>query len=205
MAETSCRKSRVEQCSKYISLCDDPAQPHEDRPMTPPARLSAAIAVLDRILGGVPAEQALTNWARASRFAGSGDRAAIRDLVFDALRCRRSFAALGAGMTGRGLILGGLRAAGVDPDELFTGQGHAPAALSDDEAHAGCGASGACGARLPGLAGTRPARQSRGRFRAGDGDLAPPRSGLSAGEHGARNAGSGESSTCRRRDRCPSA
>ena len=102
--------------------------------MTPAARLSAAISILDRILAGAPAEQALTNWARASRFAGSGDRNAIRDLVFDAIRCRRSFAALGGGETGRGLILGGLRAAGVEPEALFTGEGHAPPPLSAQDA-----------------------------------------------------------------------
>lgn len=99
--------------------------------MTPSARLSAAIAILDRWLAGQPAEQALTNWGRASRFAGSGDRAAVRDLVFDAIRCRRSFAALGGAETGRGLILGGLRAQGIDPASLFTGEGHAPAALTE--------------------------------------------------------------------------
>ncbi len=33
-------------------------------------------------------------------------------------------------MTGRGLILGGLRASGQDPAALFTGEGHAPAPLS---------------------------------------------------------------------------
>lgn len=102
--------------------------------MTPAARASAAITILDRILAGVPAEQALVNWARGSRFAGSGDRAAVRDLVFDALRCRRSFAALGGGETGRGLVLGGLRAAGADVDALFTGEGHAPAPLGPDDA-----------------------------------------------------------------------
>lgn len=99
--------------------------------MTPAARLSAAMAVLDRWLAGEPAEKVLTNWARASRFAGSGDRAAVRDLVFDAIRCRRSFAHLGGGETGRGLILGGLRAAGTDPAPLFTGQGHAPAPVTE--------------------------------------------------------------------------
>ena len=56
--------------------------------MTPSARLAAAIAVLDRVLAGEATEKALTNWGRASRFAGSGDRAAVRDLVFDALRQR---------------------------------------------------------------------------------------------------------------------
>lgn len=98
--------------------------------MTPAARLSAAIAILDRILAGTNAELALTNWGRASRFAGSGDRNAVRDLVFDALRCRRSFAALGGGETGRGLILGGLRASGTDPAPFFTGEGHAPAVIT---------------------------------------------------------------------------
>lgn len=102
--------------------------------MTPAARLSAAIAVLDRILAGDGSEQALTTWGRASRFAGSGDRHAVRDLVYDALRCKRSYAALGGGMTGRGLILGGLRAAGRDPAELFTGDGHAPSPVGAADA-----------------------------------------------------------------------
>ncbi len=102
--------------------------------MTPAARLSAAISILDRWLAGQPAEQALTNWGRASRFAGSGDRAAVRDLVFDAIRCRRSFAALGGAETGRGLILGSLRAQGIDPDSLFMGDGHAPPPVRADEA-----------------------------------------------------------------------
>ena len=94
--------------------------------MTPAARLSAAITVLDRILAGAAVEPCLTSWGRANRFAGSGDRHAIRDLVFDALRKRRSYAALGGGLTGRGLMLGALRAAGTDPATLFTGLGHAP-------------------------------------------------------------------------------
>ena len=101
--------------------------------MTPAARLSAAIAVLDRILAGAAVEQTLTNWGRGNRFAGSGDRHAIRDLVFDALRCKRSYAALGGGLTGRGLVLGGVRASGHDPAGLFTGAGHAPTAVQADE------------------------------------------------------------------------
>jgi 16S rRNA (cytosine967-C5)-methyltransferase len=109
--------------------------------MTPGARLAAAIDVLDRVLAGAAVEAALTNWSRANRYAGSGDRAAVRDLVFDALRCRRSFAALGGGMTGRGLILGGLRSAGGD-EALFSGQGHAPAPVGPDDAgHAPEGAA----------------------------------------------------------------
>jgi 16S rRNA (cytosine967-C5)-methyltransferase len=102
--------------------------------MTPAARIAAAADLLDRIFAGEPAEKALTAWARRSRFAGSKDRAAIRDHVFDALRCRRSHAALGGAETGRGVMLGQLVEAGVDPATLFTGEGHAPAALTADEA-----------------------------------------------------------------------
>lgn len=102
--------------------------------MTPAARVSAAIEVLDKILAGQSAEHVLTSWGRSSRFAGSGDRAAVRDLVYEALRCRRSFSALGGGETGRELILGGLRAAGDDGATLFTGEGFAPAPVGPTEA-----------------------------------------------------------------------
>lgn len=101
--------------------------------MTPAARVAAAIAVLDGIAAGTPAEKALTNWARASRFAGSKDRAAVRDLVFDALRRRRSFAAYGGAADGRGLMLGALRLSDSDPQAIFTGEGYAPAPLSAAE------------------------------------------------------------------------
>lgn len=102
--------------------------------MTPAARIGAAIGILDRVLAGTPAEQALTQWGRGSRFAGSRDRAAVRDHVFDAIRCQRSFTALGGGApSGRGLMIGLLRASGTDPATIFTGEGYAPAALSGDE------------------------------------------------------------------------
>lgn len=101
--------------------------------MTPAARISAAIEILDAIGAGTPAEKALTGWARRSRFAGSGDRAAVRDHVFDALRCRRSFAALGGSEDGRGLMIGALRSDGASIDEVFTGAGHAPAPLTEAE------------------------------------------------------------------------
>jgi 16S rRNA (cytosine967-C5)-methyltransferase len=100
--------------------------------MTPGARLSAAIEVLTSILQGQSVEPALVTWARGHRFAGSGDRHAIRDLVFDALRCRRSCAALGGGETGRGLVLGLARVRGQEA--LFDGTGHAPARPGPHEA-----------------------------------------------------------------------
>ncbi|NDV00658.1 RsmB/NOP family class I SAM-dependent RNA methyltransferase [Pseudoroseicyclus tamaricis] len=101
--------------------------------MTPGARIAAAIDILDAILAGAPAERELTRWARGARYAGSGDRAAVRDHVYDALRCRRSAAHLGGAETGRGLMLGVLRLAGTDPAGLFTGEGHAPAPPDAEE------------------------------------------------------------------------
>ncbi|MFL4471078.1 RsmB/NOP family class I SAM-dependent RNA methyltransferase [Tateyamaria armeniaca] len=101
--------------------------------MTPGARIAAAIEILDHIQSGQPAEQALTRWARGSRFAGSGDRAAIRDYVYDALRHWRSDACRGGGVTGRARMIGRLRAQEADLAALFNGVGHAPSALSDAE------------------------------------------------------------------------
>lgn len=106
--------------------------------MTPGARIAAAAQILDRVLAGDPAEQALTAWARASRFAGSKDRAAVRDHVFDALRAKRSLAARGGAMTGRGLMIGLALRDELGIDSLFDGVGHAPAPLTDAErAHIG--------------------------------------------------------------------
>ncbi|WP_299294858.1 RsmB/NOP family class I SAM-dependent RNA methyltransferase [uncultured Tateyamaria sp.] len=105
--------------------------------MTPGARVAAAIEILDDIADGRPAEQALTRWARSSRFAGSKDRAAVRDHVFDALRHWNSDVVRGGGTTGRARMIGRLRAAEQDADTLFHGQGHAPAPLTAEERASG--------------------------------------------------------------------
>ncbi|ROU04198.1 RsmB/NOP family class I SAM-dependent RNA methyltransferase [Histidinibacterium lentulum] len=117
--------------------------------MTPAARVAAAIGILDRWLVGAPLEAAYTAWAKASRFAGSGDRAAVRDLLYDAVRRKRSYAALGGAETGRGLMLGAVRAAGTAPEEVFTGTGHGPEALRTDEVTAGRTPLGAEALDLP--------------------------------------------------------
>ncbi|MEM0937796.1 MAG: RsmB/NOP family class I SAM-dependent RNA methyltransferase [Pseudomonadota bacterium] len=117
--------------------------------MTPAARYAAAASLLDEISDGRAAEQALTNWARRSRFAGSGDRAALRDIVFDALRRKRSAAARGGGETGRALILGLLREAGDDPDAVFTGARYALAPLTKEERAGGNTPVGAAALDMP--------------------------------------------------------
>lgn len=103
--------------------------------MTPAARLTAAAEILDYWLesGGL-IDRILVDWGRARRFAGSRDRAAIADLVYEALRRRRSLLwPLGLEETGRSLMLGLVRARGEDPAAFFTGEGHAPAALTEAE------------------------------------------------------------------------
>ncbi|MFZ0839773.1 MAG: MFS transporter, partial [Xanthobacteraceae bacterium] len=55
--------------------------------MTPAARISASIEVLADIeTRHRPAADALKDWGLSHRFAGSGDRAAIAGLAYDALR-----------------------------------------------------------------------------------------------------------------------
>ncbi len=101
--------------------------------MTPAARYAAAIEVLDLIGTENPAEKVLTTWARQNRYAGSKDRAAVRDHVYDVLRRRRSLAALGGGHDGRALILGLLRSDGIDVADVFGAGGYGPEALTAEE------------------------------------------------------------------------
>jgi len=106
--------------------------------MTPAARLSAAIEVLDDIeKRRRPAAQALKDWGLSHRFAGSGDRAAIAGLVYDALRRRASSAWIMGADTPRAVLLGMLaRERGLDVQaisRLASGARFAPAPLSDDE------------------------------------------------------------------------
>src|ERR1700741_1814281 len=78
--------------------------------MTPAARLSAAIELIETIDSNrVPAAQALKEWGTAHRFAGSGDRAAIAGLVWDVLRRRASSAYLMGRETPRARVLGMLK------------------------------------------------------------------------------------------------
>ncbi|MEP2640284.1 RsmB/NOP family class I SAM-dependent RNA methyltransferase [Roseobacter sp.] len=102
--------------------------------MTPAARINAAIDLLDRIQAGELADRVLAAWGRKNRYAGSKDRAAIGDIVYDVLRKRQSLAALGGGETGRALLLGYVRASGQDPRAVFGADRYAPSELTADEA-----------------------------------------------------------------------
>jgi 16S rRNA (cytosine967-C5)-methyltransferase len=106
--------------------------------MTPAARLSAAIELIDTIdAQRVPAAKALKEWGTAHRYAGSGDRAAISGLIWDVLRRRASSAWIMDEDTPRARVLGMLKLErGLDADAiaaLCDGSRFAPAPLSDGE------------------------------------------------------------------------
>ncbi len=107
--------------------------------MTPGARVAAAIEVFEEIdERRRPAADALKDWGLSHRFAGSKDRTAIASLVYDALRRKASAAYVIGAATPRAILLGTLRLVrGLGLDEvraLFSGEGHAPPPLSEDEA-----------------------------------------------------------------------
>src|SRR5690242_15362087 len=106
--------------------------------MTPAARLSAAIELIDTIdAQRVPAAKALKEWGTAHRYAGSGDRAAISGLIWDVLRRRASSAWVMEDDGPRARVLGMLKLErGMDVDAiaaLCDGGRFAPAPLSDVE------------------------------------------------------------------------
>lgn len=94
--------------------------------MTPAAHIAAAIEVLDLILAGENAEVSLTKWGRSNRFAGSGDRHAIRDVVFDALRQKNSLTKRSKKMSGRSWIIALLKKREVNLDEYFGASRYSP-------------------------------------------------------------------------------
>lgn len=119
--------------------------------MTPPARVQAAIDLVDAILKaargqGASADTLARNFFRERRYMGSGDRRAVRDLAYRAVR---RFGEIPA--TGRA-AMAGLAREDADLAALFDGSSYGPAALSPDEPVAGGGViPGWIDARLPGL------------------------------------------------------
>ena len=106
--------------------------------MTPAARIAAAIEIAGDIdARRRPAADALKDWGLSHRFAGSGDRAAIAGLVYDALRRRASSAYVMGSDDARAIVLGMLRLErGLEADAIagmFDNARYAPEPLSEDE------------------------------------------------------------------------
>ncbi len=102
-----------------------------------PGRVAAAIEVLEAVLTRhQPASEALRDWGKSHRFAGSGDRHAIGTLVYDALRHKNSAAFRSGSDQPRGLVLGTLRSVwnmSVDDIAAIVNEQHGPGALTSAE------------------------------------------------------------------------
>lgn len=101
-------------------------------------RLQAAIEVIEEIeKNHRPAGVALADWGKSNRFAGSGDRAAVGNVVYDTLRTRASTAWRMGDESARSLVMGTLVYEwGETAEEInrqFVDDKHAPEALSGKE------------------------------------------------------------------------
>jgi 16S rRNA (cytosine967-C5)-methyltransferase len=105
--------------------------------MTPAARLQAAIEILDEVIAsarddGPPADSIVTHYFKRRRYAGSKDRRAVRELVFQAIRRTAERPPVG-----RAAILG---LADDEPTMLdLFGEARGPDALGDGEKAAPAG------------------------------------------------------------------
>jgi 16S rRNA (cytosine967-C5)-methyltransferase len=100
--------------------------------MTPAARVQAAIELLDEIIvaakgGGAAADTLIARYFKTRRYAGSGDRRAVRELVYRAIRAWPE-----PPPSGRAAILG-LSGADSELPACFDGSPHGPAEASPGE------------------------------------------------------------------------
>jgi 16S rRNA (cytosine967-C5)-methyltransferase len=100
--------------------------------MTPSARVQSAIEILDLIIesvrdNGAAADVIIANWFKTRRFAGSGDRRAVREWIYQAIRTFGDVP-----KSGRAAMLG-LAAADAELAALFDGSTHGPPAIGASE------------------------------------------------------------------------
>ena len=103
-------------------------------------RIAAGIEILEEIFTRHrPASEALKDWGKAHRFAGSGDRHTIGTLVYDALRKRNSLAFAIGSDAPRALALATVLREWKKPQEDLAGwatEPHGFAPLTEDETRA---------------------------------------------------------------------
>ena len=100
--------------------------------MTPAAKVQAAVEILDTVIAaarddGPPADVVVANYFKTRRYAGSGDRRAVRELVYRAIRRSGE-----RPDNGRAAMLGL-----DDAAALFGDGGHGPSAVGEGEIAAG--------------------------------------------------------------------
>ena len=106
--------------------------------MTPAARVQAAIEILTSLQDTAqPIDRYLRDWFRARRYAGSKDRAAIAEYIYDVFRHRASYTWRMGSEHPRSLVIASLlsHASADDVAMMFGGSRYGPAPLDDAEAH----------------------------------------------------------------------
>ena len=106
--------------------------------MTPAARVQAAIELLDQVIeasraGGAAADTLIVRYFKERRYAGSKDRRAVRELVYQAIRRAGE-----RPRSGRAAMLG-LTEAQPELQALFDGSPHAPAPIAAEEDRSSAG------------------------------------------------------------------
>jgi 16S rRNA (cytosine967-C5)-methyltransferase len=102
--------------------------------VTPAARIQAAIEILEGLNAtALPADRFIRDWFRTRRYAGSKDRAAVAERVYDVLRHRASYAWQMQNEAPRALAIASVLAEKGEIDALFGGAGYGPQPLSDAE------------------------------------------------------------------------
>lgn len=105
--------------------------------MTPAARLQAVIELLEGMaVSAMPADRYIRDYFRARRYAGSKDRAAVAERVFQVFRHRASYGWCMGEESPRAWVIASLLAENLPADEiaaLFAGSGYGPAPLSAAE------------------------------------------------------------------------
>ncbi len=147
------------------------------------ARLQAAIEILDLIVEArAPSDSIVRRYFRRRRYAGSKDRAAVADLVYDALHRYSTLCWSGAESTGRSLFLHHLagRGDGVNAVRaLFSGVDYGPRALTEAEVAALSGSKDKAVAMPDWAAGNFPAWLEASLRRRFGADLVPEMAALS--------------------------
>ena len=107
--------------------------------MTPGAHYQTAIEILEAFkTSRAPLDAFFDQWSRGHRFAGSKDRAAIKEIVYTIMRRRAEFVWHMGSEEPRALVLAELALETLVPldaaRDLFDGNGYNPAPLTDAEA-----------------------------------------------------------------------
>jgi len=105
--------------------------------MTPAAQVFSASEILQEILNGKRVDLLLKQWGKSNRYAGSKDRHAIRDFVYNGLRNKRSaLSRIKAPQSGRNWAIGVLIEANKDLNKYFNDGPYSSSSLTIEEKQA---------------------------------------------------------------------